>query len=187
MKHLQPKFELDQTYFLSLVNPKPWLRKISGLHYTHIRNSAFEGNESLPLCYTGNKTRTSWYAVILPSSLNILISPVLCVHLYDYMHHTHWEVRIINKKAQMGITHNKPVGVNTNHWLLEAPKRAVVQNKQHQLEDWRSLWAYVGGLKKQAQSNKATNTLFLLSRMHCRFKQCIQDFRFIIGLHSICA
>lgn len=35
----------------------------------------------------------------------------------------------------MGITHNKPVGVNTNHWLLEAPKRAVVQKKQHQLED----------------------------------------------------
>lgn len=35
------------------------------LHYTHIRSSAFKGNESLPLCYTGNKTRTSWYAVIL--------------------------------------------------------------------------------------------------------------------------
>lgn len=35
----------------------------------------------------------------------------------------------------MGITRNKPVGVNTIHWLLEAPKRAVVLNKQYQLED----------------------------------------------------
>ncbi len=101
-------------------------------------------------CATPGTKQEQVGAVILPSSrLNILISPVLCVHLYNYMHQTHWEVRIINKKAQMGITHNKPVGVNTNHWLLEAPKRAVVQNKQRQLEDWRFLWAFVGGLKNR--------------------------------------